>query len=60
MTIQEVRNMHLVAEKTMIPVPGIHEVCRQEGKEGNKVAAILRNYVPGKPFDEAWDALNNP
>ncbi|OQE17573.1 hypothetical protein PENSTE_c020G03124 [Penicillium steckii] len=52
---QEAKTLRFIAENTSIPVPKVHHVHY----ENEKVVAIVMDYIPGKPLEEAWDNLDS-
>lgn len=50
----EVQTLEFIAAKTTIPIPKVHHVHYEDGK----VMAIVKDYIPGKSLDEAWDSLD--
>ncbi|OQD68439.1 hypothetical protein PENDEC_c035G04615 [Penicillium decumbens] len=52
---QEAEALRFVAANTTIPVPKVHDVRWKDGK----VMAIVMDYMPGKPLDDAWDTLDS-
>ncbi|EEH17957.2 hypothetical protein PABG_00520 [Paracoccidioides brasiliensis Pb03] len=52
--INEADTLRFVAENTTIPVPRVHAV-RQDGYR----KAIVMDYMPGTPLEEAWETLTH-
>jgi hypothetical protein len=54
----EAETLRFIANNTTIPVRGVHDI-RRGMTEDDQVVAIMMDYVPGKPLDEAWDTLDS-
>ncbi|CAI7644873.1 unnamed protein product [Penicillium glandicola] len=52
---QEGQTLRFIAANTTIPVPKVHDIRWED----DKVVALVMDYMPGKPLDEAWDTLDS-
>lgn len=53
--IHEAQTLRFIAANTTIPVPKVHDLRWEDGN----VTAIVMDYVPGKPLEEAWDTMDS-
>ena len=51
----EASTLQFIAENTTIPVPKVHDVRWEDGR----VAAIVMDYMPGKPLNQVWETLSH-